>query len=932
MKKSLFFRTLVSVFSGCLLLTVIGCSSAPAPQPEEVDIWVLLQQGDERARDFFIGEFDVNSRDPQGRTPLHYAVERGDAPLSSFFISLGADVNALDEENISPLAISVQNNNSRITEILVNAGADIHLPISENTTAAKMALAGSGVVFRAILTPASITSVDAAGQTILHMASFGGRTRAVNDILSVLSSPPASFINKNDNAGKNALDYAFERPDSRNHIEIAEQLILNGAVSENSIFSYFASSVRSGNFNIRRSEGLAPIHFAVMENHFGMIEFLLGKNIDINIKSISGTTPLHEAARTGNINIMRLLLDRGAEVNAMDAKGNTPLHIGIPVNVHREALNLLFEKGADPNLRDEHGDTPLHIAILLNRPVDVIQTLLGRGSDVHIRNMQGITPLYIAVQEGRTALIPLLLTYGSEVFASDNSGVTPFDLAIRDPGNIFEILVTTETVIQRDSEGNTMLHAAVRNRGMPRHIGIILDHRALVDARNRAGDTALHIAVITNQRENGEFLILRGANIFAVNAEGISPLYLTFVSPGGIRHWMLNPTTIIATDGLRNNMLHLASQWNLDTAIPVIINSGVSVEAQNSTGETPLFMAVKTNSPSTINVLLENRANLNARDNQGSSLLHTAIRWNAIEAASLLISTGIDINAHSLDGCTALHYAVTLGKAEIESMLIANGAYLEARDIEGNTPFMEAVRTGMLPSIERLASSGADTSTRNIRGDTPLHIAIAMERLDIVTLLLRMRASIHARNNRERTPFHIALNTSPSMVSTLLTRDRINSPDDMGSTALHIAIQQRASPQIINLIIQQGARINAVDSNGHSPLRIAIDTDQLDIVKILADGGANPFLEAIDNRSPAEIAFSKGINSIRAMFSGNAINATDNSSNTILHHAARFGTPETIQVLIELGANKTIRNIISETPMDIAIRWNRADNLDLLRL
>ena len=937
MKKASFFPTPMSVFCGVFLAVTISCNSAPpssvdetpSPVVEDDDIWTLLQRGDSSARGFFLGEVGANAVDSQGRTPLHYAAERGDTQLASFFISIGADVNALDYSGQSPLGISMGKDNSVMAGLLVTSGADIHLPIT-GTSAARIALTKNGSLLTAILTPASIESVDSAGRTILHIASIEGNLTAVNSILSVIPSS-SGLLNKNDNIRKNALNYALERPDSIRHMEIAEQLILSGAVCENPIFSYFAPSVRSANYNIRRNEGLAPIHYAVRDNYPGMLSFLFGKNADVNIKSSSGTTPLHEAARAGNIAFMTMLLDRGAEVNAIDGKGNTPLHMGIPANVHKEAASLLLQRGADPNLRDEHGDTPLHIAIMLNRSLDLVQTLLFGGNDVHLRNIQGKTPLYIAIQEKRTDLIPLLLSYGSDIFASDNSGITPFDLAMRDTGNIFNILVTPETVTQRDSAGNTMLHVAVSNNGSPRHIGVILDQRPIIDARNRDGDTALHIAVRMNQRENGEYLITRGSSIFAVNASGISPLYIALTASGGIREWLINPTTIIAKDGLGNNMLHFAAQWKLDRAIPVIIQKGVPIDEQNTTGETPLFMAVKTDSVSTIRVLLDNKANLNARDKQGNTLLHTAVRWNSRNSVSLLISSGIDIDAHSLNGDTALHDAVTLGMSDIETLLIQRGANLEVRNFDGNTPFMEAVTSGSIPSIYKLSSNGANPSTRNNRGDTPLHFAVSMERYDLTYMLLNMGVSIHARNTANRTPFQIAVNLSPRMVLALLAGNRVNNPDDMGNSALHIALQERASPEIIRLIISAGPSINAVDNNGQTPLRIAVDLGLLEQAKILADEGADPFFVAVDNKSPADIAFEKGVEYVRAIFSGRGVNARDNSSNTVLHIAARYGTPQIIETLLELGANKTIRNIASELPVDIALRWNRFENAELLR-
>jgi len=926
MKKSSFFHAPIGVLT-VLLLLVAGCKSAPPPA--EPTIWDLLLARNESARGFFLGEVDVNATDDDGRTPLHYAAELNDAQLTSFLISIGANVNARDHSMQSPLGIAIGYVDTAVAKLLVDAGADIHLRIKDTITTAAFALDRGPTIFRSILTSSNIETVDSNNMTVLHLAAFAGNTEAVQNILAISTS--STLINKNDKANRNALDYALARPDSLEHMQIAERLVLLGSYSNSTVFDYFGPAARSANYNIRRREGLAPIHYAVMNSYIGLITFLLEKNIDINIKSLSGATALHEAVRIGNIQIIKMLLDANADVNARDANNNTPLHTGTPPAGHKEIITLLLEKEADPNLRDDHGDTPLHVTITLNRPLDVIQTLLDGNSDVHIRNIQGKTPLYIAVQENRSSLIPALLTAGSEVFASDNSGVTPFDIASRDNNNIINLLITPETINQRDSEGNTMLHAAVRNRVNPTIIGRILDTRPLIDARNRAGDTALHIAVRMNQRDSGEFLISRGSNIFSLNSTGQSPLFLALSGNDGIREWIINPATINARDGLGNNMLHYAAEWNFINAIPIIIRGGLSVEAVNVTGETPLFMAAKTNSPSTIRVLADNNANLNVRDSKGNSILHTAVRWNARSSIEMLISTRMDLNPQAINGNTPLHDAIIFQASEIETMLIRNGANLELRNVDGNTHLMEAVRGGHLASVEKLVQNRADINTRNTRGDTPLHVAVSSDKLEIITILLRGGASIHARNTVNRTPFQLSLAKSSEMVSFLLTADRINTSDDLGNSALHIALQERAASSIISTIISKGVMINTVDNNGRTPLRLAVDMELWDSAKVIADAGANPFIAAADIKTPAEISFTKGEVCIRAIFSGRAVNSRDSSGNTILHLAAHQGNPGIISLLIDLGANKTIRNISADLPYDIAIRWNRADNADILR-
>jgi ankyrin repeat protein len=485
-------------------------------------------------------------------------------------------------------------------------------------------------------------------------------------------------------------------------------------------------------------------------------------------------------------------------------------------------------------------------------------------------------------------------------------------------------------VLQSDSGGNTALHVAVKNGANEKIIGLILDKRSPLNARNNEGDTSLHLAVRLNLKEIGELLLSRGADIFAPNGRSESPIYLAFYSPGGVREWMFNAMTLETHDGLGNSVLHYVAQWRLDPYIPYLVQKGANPDAANATGETPLFVAVKINSPSTIRALISSKASVNWRDSLGNTALHDAVRWNAAQSAQTLCESGIDINAHALTGKTALHDAVRLGILEVETILIKAGADMEARDNEGNTPLMDAVLAGPPSVVERLANLGADTMIRNGQGDTPLHLAVTMERSDLVTLLLSLGASIHAKNTQGRTPFTLALDTSPRMVSTLLTKDRIYASDDNGYSPLHIAISNGASADVVKAILDQGARITAVDSGGRTPLRMAVDLGNWETAKLLADGGSNPFSTAGDGKTPAGIAIASGPAALRALFSGKAIGSQDAAGNTILHYAAQTGSGELITLLIELGANKNSKNIASESPADIARRWNRADIAALL--
>lgn len=60
----------------------------------------------------------------------------------------------------------------------------------------------------------------------------------------------------------------------------------------------------------------------------------------------------------------------------------------------------------------------------------------------------------------------------------------------------------------------------------------------------------------------------------------------------------------------------------------------------------------------------------------------------------------------------------------------------------------------------------------------------------------------------------------------------------LGLTPMHLAAKSN-SPQIIRLLMDKGADINAQDENGFTPLMYAIMQHSNDAVKFLLENGAN---------------------------------------------------------------------------------------------
>jgi ankyrin repeat protein len=921
----------------------------PVPLNPADEIGVLIQEGKiNEAQSRFLVLENPEALDSRGRTFLHQAADADNLQLADFFQRQGVPIDTKDDEGRTPLSIATDSMNVELAAFFVKQGSSIHNTTPQGNTTATKAIAQHNKAFlEAILTRASLASTDATGRTIVHLAAELGNTAALETIAETAGFDfIAQIVNKRDLAGKTALDIVYAHKESETHADCARVLIMSGGVSSDPFNNYFSPAIKTLNYNLRSANGISPLHYAVQEGYTGYIRFLLKKNADTNITNADGETPLHTAMKRGEIPIIKMIIDGGAKVDVQDAQGNSPMHIAVADGVHAEALAVLFAAKASPNLRDEKGNTPLQVFVSLNRTPIVIETLLKGGASVTSQNNEGKTALYIAVEEKRVTLIPILLNYGSDIFSVTSTGTTPFGKALADNSQALAELITEKTVRSIDAEGNTPLIVAMKANAPLDSIRNILEKKAVVNAQNKEGETALHFAVRNNQAEIGSLLLDNSADIFLANARGETSLFLTFYARAGsqrpareIRMFMLSPAVMSARDSLGNTVLHHATQWRIDAVIPNIVERGANTEASNISGETPLFIAVKANAASTVRALLQAGASLTGRDSLGNTALHTAVRSNAVQSAEALLDAKINIDAYNLYGQTPLHDAVRLDAYDTQTLLVRRGANIEVRDNEGNTPLLLAVRAGPYRSAEHLITSGGDINTRNNNGDTALHMAVRDERSDLVSLLLRNGAQIYSQNADGESPFTIALSFhddrnqsgASRMVSTLLTTDRAKISDDEGRSPLHIAVMRNMSVAKLEIIINQGGRVNSVEREGRTPLRLAVDMDNWEAAKFLVGAGSDIFSVARDGRNPAEIALGRGATAVRAVFSGKAVTARDSSGNTVLHYAARNGNRDLVSLLLELGGDRAIRNTAGESAADIANRWGNTAALELLR-
>eukprot|EP01055_Gregarina_sp_Pseudo9_P000278 Gregarina_sp_Pseudo_9__277@NODE_1178_length_1811_cov_119_061512_g1104_i0_p1_GENE_NODE_1178_length_1811_cov_119_061512_g1104_i0NODE_1178_length_1811_cov_119_061512_g1104_i0_p1_ORF_typecomplete_len384_score101_75Ank_2/PF12796_7/8_7e05Ank_2/PF12796_7/4_6e16Ank_2/PF12796_7/2_2e23Ank_2/PF12796_7/1_6e10Ank_4/PF13637_6/0_0036Ank_4/PF13637_6/2_7e15Ank_4/PF13637_6/9_6e17Ank_4/PF13637_6/0_0029Ank_5/PF13857_6/0_0022Ank_5/PF13857_6/4e06Ank_5/PF13857_6/1_1e10Ank_5/PF13857_6/5_1e13Ank/PF00023_30/0_051Ank/PF00 len=163
-------------------------------------------------------------------------------------------------------------------------------------------------------------------------------------------------------------------------------------------------------------QGLTPLHFAVQERQYDVVnELLLSvENSDEarrELASSAGATlnsyaPIHIAAIRGDCDIISLLLANGASPNATSKLSATPLHLAASKG-HTAACKLLLENGSNVNAATKTGNTALMSAVH-NKNLEMVNLLVGFGANPKITTQSGLNALGLALSLNATEILLVL--------------------------------------------------------------------------------------------------------------------------------------------------------------------------------------------------------------------------------------------------------------------------------------------------------------------------------------------------------------------------------------------------------------------------------------------------------------------------------------------------------------------------------------------
>jgi ankyrin repeat protein len=446
------------------------------------------------------------------------------------------------------------------------------------------------------------------------------------------------------------------------------------------------------------------------------------------------------------------------------------------------------------------GNDPPVVEAAKNGNRVALRTLIQQRADLNAPGADGMTALHWATEASDVETVQLLLRAGANAKAASRYGITPLSLAATNGDTpMLDILLKAGADPNAAlPEGETILMTASRT-GNPDSIRLLLSHGASPNAKeNSLGETALMWAAAENHADAVRALIHGGAD-----------------------------------PNLRSTVLTLAPfKW---------VTSGMVSTTLPRGGWTALMYAARQNAAGAARALAESGADLNLTDPDGTTALTFAIINAHFDLAAMLLDKGADPNVADETGMASLYAAVdmhTLGSMisrpapklvdELDSprlakLLLAHGADPNARlkkpvlgrhhdggDAslgEGTTPLIRAVKTNDIPVIKMLLEAGASPFLTLKDYTTPVMIA----------------AAGGARAGAYAAAFSVTEDGAINVIKLLMDRGAdLNAFNTNGQTALHRAAQ-RGADQLVRFLAENGAKLDMRDKQGRMPVDLALE-------------------------------------------------------------------------------------------------------------
>ena len=575
------------------------------------------------------GKYSVNLFNNKGGTALMYAIKFKQEEIVELLIKNNADVNArLGSDPILHMAIEVRNN--KILDLLLSHDKiDIHATNAQSQAA----------IHKAVLRfyPYAQKKLKALG------ASDLGHEVAITD------------ASKETEVNVSALHMIL-----LTSTDLAE---IDGALlPENSSFKDINDPIGNSGSNILMQNMSHPERHEILKHLVGHPRVKINHNdVDRNI--------LHEALRRLDFDLAKHILDASAKrptaeqinINHKTLSGYSPVHMVVLEMTMLAGLRALSDiESLSTSSMVEYG------AEKYDQLYDLFHTLLDMGADINS-------------QLPATSRMDL-----------ECCGSSLLHLAIKHKlKDVFNLIIERQEVKLDLCNINqeTVLHFAAKSFDIEIKTKILekfTQQDLGIDAQNKYGNTALHIALSLGNIAFAKELVEMGADINIENTDGHRPLDLAIIEYSKYLAQNLNTENAVNIVHMKDMLDCLMNHENIDLTKP------------NKNAQTYLHMAVMNNLEGVSEDLLIKGVNISSNRFGCTEITYAAIKGNRGLLTKLLQheydpSFLDQLSDESCGGSTPLISAMASRNEEMANMLIEAGASKSLKSLKGKPPISFAI-------------------------------------------------------------------------------------------------------------------------------------------------------------------------------------------------------------------------------------------------
>lgn len=727
-----------------------------------------------------------------------------------------------------------------------------------------------------------------------------------------------------------------------------------------------------------------------------------------------------EAVRTNDAAKLRNLItvDKCSVNLRMSDNLDTALHIAVRLG-HIDIINVLLVYGADPKIENaektasgEHRYTPIKLARVLNKDdvlAEMAKTITNNanvtpedlqilqqfrsGNALNSRPFQSQqqyqqpsqsvsqVDIFKAIQDGNLNDVKSWLRNGGDLTQKNPQGHTPLRFAsmIESFEMITEIAQTLPPNLPLNTEDLQLVNLF---RQVPYVPGVA--HQPM-QVSNPAAIPSLVASVASqqnppqNQRASSQSAS-KEMYLQALEAERLDILEACLKS--------ITPNTFIDMNS-RDVGLHVAVRKKNVGMIVLLLSSRARLNIENAAGMNPLQLAISTGAWECVWAIINNynydlngdvlgyisqfiQSTQKAEDqnkpnnNDSVAIIQAATSGDYHKLASL-IPKGTALSSYLLDADddTLLHWAAAQGNCEILKLILTNAVDLNITNKHGNTPIELAIINKQTEAL-KLFSAFVNENPDVLRGNkvdaeilASALAPVAPAPAPVGQNVAPMEISPPAQPQQTPREFYLAAIASGDAAAIQTALVHVSPDlcvDARLNTGLHLAVKAN-NPDLVKIYLRAKASINAKNSNGVTPIQLAMREGKWDIIKVIisnmnqkdngiansADVAAmyiandNNFINAAN--LTAENIYTVELYIMSVVKNYSSLNQyvmsglrrdyitlpVDKELNTVIHHAIQKNDEEKLRTLLGSYADATTFPANKEglTPLQLALRDNK---------